>query len=159
MAVGILAASLAACTSTSTNAPTAAPVVVTPAVAITLGELVGNWGLASFRNEADQARTAVQAKAACGNPYKITQGPRGGVLMYLADQTQPSEVFLKVAPDGKTFIGPQGPPAMRQDRLVDLLRQGRARGPVGGPERGDTLWHHDPGPLSERSETARGVDF
>jgi hypothetical protein len=123
LAAGILAACLAACTSTSTNAPTA-PVVVTPAVPITLGELVGNWGLASFRNEADQARTAVQAKAACGNPYKITQGPRGGVLMYLADQTQPTEVFLKVAPDGKTFIGPQGPPAMRQDRLVVSFDKG-----------------------------------
>ena len=66
----------------------------------------------------DKDRTVAEAKAACNNPYTIGQGPNGGVTMYLADHSQPSEVFLKVAPDGRTYLGPNGPPGMRPDRLI-----------------------------------------
>jgi hypothetical protein len=88
-----------------------------PAVSISVADLPGSWGLASYRNEDDRARTETEAKAACKNPYKITQGPNGGVMMYLADQSEPSEVFIKEA-QGWTFIGPDGPPGVREDRVV-----------------------------------------
>jgi hypothetical protein len=39
--------------------------------------------------------------------------------MHLADQSKPSELALKGAPGGKTFIGPAGePPGSMQDREV-----------------------------------------
>ena len=39
-------------------------------------------------------------------------------MMHLPDQSQPSEVFVKVSPDGRSFIGPRGAPGMLQDRVV-----------------------------------------
>ena len=65
-----------------------------------------------------------EAKSACGNPYKITQGPNGGVMMYLADQNKPAEVFVKQTPDGRSFIGPRGAPGMPQDRVVTFYEGG-----------------------------------
>lgn len=59
-----------------------------------------------------------EAKAACSNPFNIGQGSNGGVTMYLADQNQPSEVFLKVSPDGRSYLGPKGPPGIKPDRLI-----------------------------------------
>jgi hypothetical protein len=119
-ALVVLAGALAGCNSSSGSvlgspAPTAS---ATPAVAVTVTDLAGNWGLASYRNEADKARTEAEAKVACGNPYQIGPGSKGGVVMHLADQTQPTEVFLKVASDGRVFIGPRGPAGTKQDRLI-----------------------------------------
>jgi hypothetical protein len=117
--------------------PPPAPMVSTPATSITVADLQGNWGLASFRNEEDRARTEVAAKAACSNPYQVTPGAGGGVMMYLADKTEPSEVFVKVGSGGEVFIGPRGAPAMAEDRQVisyqnnvlinRVARQGQAR--------------------------------
>jgi hypothetical protein len=122
-AAAALSAALAGCVSTpSGNAPAA--LSVAPTVAITEPELVGNWGLASYRNEADRERTEAQAKAACNNPYKVTAGPNGGVLMYLADQNQLTELFVKTAPDGRVFIGPKGPPGVTADRAVLSFENG-----------------------------------
>ena len=57
---------------------------------------------------------------ACTQPYVITLGPTGGVMMHLADQATPSELRLKGAPGGKTFIGPaDDPPGSIQDREVE----------------------------------------
>jgi hypothetical protein len=40
-------------------------------------------------------------------------------MMHLADQATPTELRLKGAPGGKTFIGPEGdPPGSAQDREV-----------------------------------------
>jgi hypothetical protein len=112
-----LAMSLAACNSSpfSRSAPA---VAAAPNVAISITDLPGSWGLASYQTEADKARTEAEAKAACSNPYPIGQGSNGGVQMYLADQSEPSEVFLKVASDGRTFLGPQGPAGIQPDRLI-----------------------------------------
>ncbi len=50
-------------------------------------EIVGRWGLASFQNPADRARTEAAARGLqCKNPYVITAGSSGGVIMHLADQ-------------------------------------------------------------------------
>jgi hypothetical protein len=112
-------AGLAACTTASNQAPASLAMPnVPPSIIITAVDLQGDWGLASFRNEADRPRTEAEAKVACNNPYKVTPGANGGAMMYLADQTQASEVFIKPGPGGQVFIGPQGPPAIAQDRVI-----------------------------------------
>jgi hypothetical protein len=112
----LLVAALSGCM--TANNPPPAPIASTSAVSITVADLQGNWGLASFRKEEDRERTEVAAKAACSNPYQVTAGSGGGVMMYLADKTEPSEVFVKVGTDGQVFIGPRGAPAMAEDRQV-----------------------------------------
>ena len=109
---GVLALVLAAC---STPPP---PVVQTPAVAITAQDLVGKWGLAAYRADSDLVRTTAEAKRACSNPYVVSPGSNGGVMMHLADQPAASEVYLKPASDGGVYIGPQGKPAEAHDRQV-----------------------------------------
>lgn len=121
---GLLAAAVAvllsACTTVQQQQPAmvAGLPAVPPSIVITAVDLEGDWGLASFRNEADRPRTETEARTACNNPYKVTLGPNGGVMMYLADQTQPTEVIVKAGPGGQVFIGPPGPPAIVQDRVV-----------------------------------------
>ena len=78
-------------------------------------EIVGRWGLASFQNPNDRARTEVQAKAQCKQPYVIGAGTSGGVIMHLADQATPQELRLKGTSSGKNYIGPAGG---EQDREI-----------------------------------------
>jgi hypothetical protein len=123
--IGILGAlfgigALAAC-STSSMAPTS-PVV--PSVAIATDNLVGKWGIGSYREEKDFARTTAEAKSACSNPYVISKGSSGGVVMHLADQSAPSELFVKQAADGRVFVGPQGKPGDKLDRQVMSYENG-----------------------------------
>jgi hypothetical protein len=99
--------------------PVAPPAAAIPTVTITAADLPGKWGLASFRKEEDRGRTEVEAKNACGNPYVVAAGPNSGVMMHLADQTEPSELFVKVDSRGNTFLGPAGPPQVAQDRLIE----------------------------------------
>jgi hypothetical protein len=106
---------------------TAAPqvaVTTAPQVAITTDQLVGKWGLASYRTNADRPRTEAAARAACSNPYVVTNGASGGVMMHLADQSVPQEVFLKPAPGGSVYIGPQGKPGDRVDRQIVSYQKG-----------------------------------
>ncbi|MBV8925206.1 MAG: hypothetical protein JOZ74_07525 [Bradyrhizobium sp.] len=81
-------------------------------------ELVGKWGLASYQNPADRARTEKQAAAQCKQPYVIGAGQSGGVVMHLADQATPQELRLKGSQGGKNYIGPAGPPGGEQDREI-----------------------------------------
>jgi hypothetical protein len=81
-------------------------------------ELVGKWGLASYQNPADRARTEGQAKAQCKQPYVIGAGTSGGVVMHLADQATPQELRVKGSQGGKNYIGPSGPPGGEQDREI-----------------------------------------
>jgi len=81
--------------------------------------LVGRWGLTAYHVDADRERTITAAAAQCRNPYVITLGPTGGVMMHLADQSNATELALKGAPGNKTYIGPkEDPPASAQDREV-----------------------------------------
>ncbi|HXX25730.1 MAG TPA: hypothetical protein VEJ40_03635 [Pseudolabrys sp.] len=81
--------------------------------------LVGRWGLTAYHNEADRERTITAAAGQCRNPYVITMGPTGGVMMHLADQATPTELALKGAPGNKNFIGPKDePPGGNSDREV-----------------------------------------
>jgi hypothetical protein len=116
---------LGACGSMSlpsfSSAPTAAPEPgVAPEMPATIrpDEIVGRWGLASFQNPADRARTEAAAKAQCKQPYVIGAGTSGGVIMHLADQATPQELRLKGSPSGKNYIGPPGPAGGEQDREV-----------------------------------------
>ncbi|QPF85945.1 hypothetical protein IC762_06465 [Bradyrhizobium genosp. L] len=81
-------------------------------------EIVGRWGLASFQNPADRARTEKAARDQCKQPYVIGAGQSGGVIMHLADQATPQELRLKGSPSGKNYIGPPGPTPGEQDREI-----------------------------------------
>lgn len=102
-------------------APSMAP--ATPSVSITTEDLVGNWGLGSFRQEADLPRTINEARRYCSNPYVITRGPNNGVMMYLADQSTPSELVLKNS-GGRVYIGPPGPAGTPKDRQITSFQDG-----------------------------------
>ena len=95
--------------------PSAAPEM--PAT-IRADEIVGRWGLASFQNPNDRARTEAAARAQCKQPYVIGAGATGGVIMHLADQATPQELRLKGSPGGKNYIGPPGPAGGEQDREI-----------------------------------------
>lgn len=81
-------------------------------------DIVGRWGLAAYHKDEDRPRIELAAANQCKQPYVITLGPTGGVMMHLADQAKPEELRLKGAPGGKTFIGPEGEPGGAQDREV-----------------------------------------
>jgi hypothetical protein len=81
-------------------------------------EIAGRWGLASYQNPNDRARTEKAAQGQCKQPYVITVGPTGGVVMHLADQATPQELRLKGSPSGKNYIGPPGPVPGEQDREI-----------------------------------------
>ena len=126
--VSALAVSLGACGSMSlgnfgfgSSQPAVAPEPgVAPEVPATIRaqELVGKWGLASYQNPADRARTEKQAAAQCKQPYVIGAGQNGGVVMPLADQATPQELRVKGSQSGKNYIGPAGPPAGPDDREI-----------------------------------------
>jgi len=116
---------LGACGSMSlpsfSSSPTPAPEPgVAPEMPATIrpDEIVGRWGLASFQNPADRARTEVAARGQCKQPYVIGAGSSGGVIMHLADQATPQELRLKGSPGGKNYIGPPGPAGGEQDREI-----------------------------------------
>lgn len=82
-------------------------------------DMVGRWGLAAYHKDEDRARTEAAAANQCRQPYIITLGPTGGVMMHLADQSTPTELRLKGAPGNRNFIGPaEDPPGGQQDREV-----------------------------------------
>jgi hypothetical protein len=116
---------LAACNSmslpslSSNTAPETEPGVAPDMPAtIRSDEIVGRWGLASFQNPNDRARTEAAARGQCKQPYVISAGTSGGVVMHLADQATPQELRLKGSPSGKNYIGPPGPTPGEQDREI-----------------------------------------
>ena len=109
--------SLPSFSSSPSVAPEPAPAPEMPAT-IRADEIVGKWGLASFQNPNDRARTEAAAKAQCKQPYVIGAGANGGVIMHLADQATPQELRLKGGPGGKNYIGPPGPAGGEQDREI-----------------------------------------
>ena len=102
---------------TPAEPPPPPPAVVLPP-AFPPQDIVGRYGLAAFHKPEDQPRTETAAANQCRQPYVITLGPTGGVMMHLADQAQPEELRLKVAPGNRTFIGPEGEAGGSQDREV-----------------------------------------
>src|SRR3954469_7240483 len=85
---------------------------------IRASEVVGRWGYAAYHKPEDRTRTETAARGQCNPPYVIGQGPTGGVMMYLADQSQLQELRLKGGPGGKNYIGPPGEAGGLQDREI-----------------------------------------
>jgi hypothetical protein len=85
---------------------------------IRVSEVVGRWGYAAYHKPEDRTRTETAARGQCGHPFLIQAGPSGGVMMYLADQSQLVELRLKGGPGGKNYIGPDGPTPGPQDREI-----------------------------------------
>src|SRR5882724_3422856 len=105
----------------SSSSPPAAPEPsVAPEVPATIrsDEIVGRWGLASYQNANDRARTEAAARLQCKQPYVIGAGTNGGVIMHLADQATLQELRLKGSQSGKNYIGPAGPAGAEQDREI-----------------------------------------
>ena len=119
-----LAILLGACSSMSLPSFSSSPSKQEPGVApempatLRADEIVGRWGLASFQNPNDRARTEAAARSQCKQPYVIGAGSSGGVIMHLADQATPQELRLKGSPSGKNYIGPPGPAGGEQDREI-----------------------------------------
>lgn len=125
LVLALLTVGLAGCSgisnpfSTSEAPPPAPEVTPTLPAAFPPQDIVGRWGLAAYHKDEDRARTEAAAANQCRQPYIITLGPTGGVMMHLADQATPTELRLKGAPGNKTFIGPaEDPPGGQQDREV-----------------------------------------
>ena len=121
LAAAVLSPLLLAGCSTPAPAPSAAaapPPLASLPPAFGPDAIVGRWGYTAYHNEADRTRIESAAKSACNQPYVITRGPTGGVMMYLADQSKPEELRLKGGPGNKTYIGPEGPPGDTRDREV-----------------------------------------
>lgn len=119
--VALAALALAGCETTAVQPtePAAPAVVPTLPPAFPPQNLVGRWGLTAYHVEADRERTITAAGNQCRNPYVITLGPSGGVMMHLADQSNATELALKGAPGGKTYVGPKDePPGAADDREV-----------------------------------------
>jgi hypothetical protein len=132
-ALVIICSALAACGSIDGGTqPVASAVVSQPVQPGSLTErpttmrreqLVGRWGVASFREEKDRRRVEAQARAQCRLPYTIALGPTDGVMMHLADDSKLYELRLKGASDGKTYLGTESPPGDWQDREVISLNE------------------------------------
>jgi hypothetical protein len=115
---GFAALLLAGCASTQREPERPPPPRVLPP-AFPAQDIVGRWGLAAYHKIEDRERTEAAAANQCRQPYVITLGPTGGVMMHLADQSQPEELRLKGAANGKTYIGPEGEPGGVADREVE----------------------------------------
>jgi hypothetical protein len=122
----VLALFLGACSSfnlpslSSSPGPAGTEPGVAPEMPATIrsDEIVGRWGLASYQDPNDRARTEKMARDQCKQPYVIGAGQSGGVIMHLADQATPQELRLKGSPSGKNYIGPSGPAGGEQDREI-----------------------------------------
>src|SRR2546423_6846786 len=88
--ISALTVFLGGCETTGFNfGSSSAPVVSEPGVGpempatIRSDEIVGRWGLASYQNPNDRVRTEKMARDQCKQPYVITAGGSGGVIMHL----------------------------------------------------------------------------
>jgi hypothetical protein len=121
LVLGVVALGLAGCSTTPSAPPEPPPPPVVPTLppGFPPQDIVGSWGLTAYHKDEDRPRTEAAAANQCNQPYVITLGATGGVMMHLADQSTPTELRLKGAPGGKTYIGPDGdPPGSQQDREV-----------------------------------------
>ena len=151
---------LGACGSMSlhVDSPAAAPEPgVAPEMPATIraDEIVGRWGLASFQNPNDRARTEAAAKGQCKQPYVIGAGTirrrdhasgRPGDAAGTAPQGQPERQELyRPARTGRRRAG-------SRDRLV---RRPRADHPLHRQGCRDPLRQHGLCPLRARAPESR----
>lgn len=115
-------AHLTGCMTAPTPSPVAAPAASPGSQRLPspypVTALVGNWGVASYREDRDRQRTEAMARQHCRTPYVITRGPTDGVIMHVADDARPYELTFKGGADGKTYLGFDAPPGHVQDREI-----------------------------------------
>jgi hypothetical protein len=58
-------------------------------------DLVGRWGVAAYWNAADAQKVQAAARSACSQPYSITRGPGGGVMMFESFEGRPREMLVR----------------------------------------------------------------
>jgi hypothetical protein len=114
----LLGVALAGCGTTVDEAVIAPGALSERPASIRAEQLVGKWGMASFREEKDRKRVEAQARAQCRLPYEITRGPKDGVMMHVADDPKLYELRVKGGSDGKTYLGLEAPPGDWQDREI-----------------------------------------
>ena len=121
--VALAAATLAGCGASERTLSPSAPSAgssssLGPAApTVPADKLVGRWGLGAYLRDTDRARTEKEARSQCSNAYVIKAGSNGGVIMHLADEKEPEELYLKTS-GGKTYLGPAGPAPMAEDREI-----------------------------------------
>lgn len=108
---------LAGCTGAG-NPPSLALTGPPPKPSVSASDLIGRWGLGAFHREEDRARTETITKAHCTQPYVISPGNGGSVMMLTHDSPKIVEVQIKANQEGKTFIGPGPEPGGADDREV-----------------------------------------
>lgn len=108
-------------TASAVSAPVQPGALVERPTSMRREQMVGRWGVGSFREEKDRPRVVAQARAQCRLPYVIALGPKDGVMMHAADDARLYELRLKGGSDGKTYLGFEGPPGDWQDREVVSL--------------------------------------
>jgi hypothetical protein len=69
-------------------------------------DLVGRWGVAAYWNDADAAKTTVQAKSFCNQPYVISKGANGAARMFEAFEGRPQDVTIQ----GSQIVAVNGSP-------------------------------------------------
>ncbi len=143
LVLALLALGLACCATTQSEQPPPPP-APGPALppAFPPQDIVGRWGLAAYHKDEDRARIEVAAAGQCKQPYIITLGPTGGVMMHLADQAKPEELRLKGAPGNKTYIGPDGERRRRPGPAGGVVRRPRADPALDGFGSAGPLRHH-----------------
>lgn len=116
----VIVSALGGCMTTPDAVQVRAPAAPTAALPspYPISKMVGQWGVASYREEKDRARTESMARSHCRNPYVIAKGPSDGVMMHVADDPKLYELTFKGARDGKVYLGFNAPPGDLQDREV-----------------------------------------
>ena len=110
-ALVLLVLGLSGCaTGPSPETPAAPAVGPTLPPAFPPQDIVGRWGLAAYHKEEDRSRTEAAARGQCKQPYNISRGPRGGVIMHLPDQPQPTELASRVDRTARTTSAPARSP-------------------------------------------------
>lgn len=111
---------LAGCAGTGNPFETAPPAPAAPAVqpSISPSDIIGRWGIASYHREQDRARTETAARNQCRQPYVISGGSAGGVMMLGHDSPNIVEHLIKASAEGKTYLGPGAEPGGADDREV-----------------------------------------
>src|SRR5262249_19638232 len=99
MALGLFALGLAGCSTGGPQLNQPAAPTMGPALppAFPPQDIVGRWGLAAYHKEEDRARTEAAARGQCNQPYVITLGPSGGVMMHLRIRRRPQNCVCAAA--------------------------------------------------------------
>lgn len=114
----LLGLALAGCGTTIDETMTTPGALTERPATIRNEQLIGKWGVASFREEKDRKRVEAMARTQCRLPYVIAKGPSNGVMMHVADDAKLYELRIKGGSDGKTYLGREAPPGDWQDREI-----------------------------------------